>query len=122
MFNQREYNTRWKREWRKENREQHLVYALAASARHRGLEFALTSDDIVIPEQCPVLNIPLFFSEQKKTDNTPSVDRRDNDRGYTKDNIFVTSWRFNRLKSDATLEELVLIGKWAEGVLADKSR
>jgi hypothetical protein len=43
-------------------------------------------------------------------------DRKDNARGYVKDNVRVISWRANRLKSDATLEELRLLVRDLEGV------
>jgi hypothetical protein len=41
-----------------------------------------------------------------------SVDRIDNNSGYTKDNIKVISFRANRLKSNGTLEEFEQIVKY----------
>jgi hypothetical protein len=38
------------------------------------------------------------------------VDRIDPNRGYIADNIWVISWKANRMKSNATLEELKLLG------------
>jgi hypothetical protein len=37
---------------------------------------------------------------------SPSIDRVDSSKGYTKDNIQVISHRANNLKNNATLEEL----------------
>lgn len=77
--------------------------------RHRskkaGHQFNLTVEDLDFPEYCPVLGIKLentpFIS-----DCTPSVDRVDNNKGYVRDNIVLVSFRANRIKSNATPEEL----------------
>lgn len=62
--------------------------------------------DLLVPETCPVLGIPISPEFTCRSDNTPSVDRVDPSRGYVKGNCIVISWRANRLKSDATLNEL----------------
>lgn len=71
-----------------------------------GLEYDLTHDDIVIPDTCPIFDIPLIFDGRKRTDNSASIDRIDNSKGYVKGNVVVVSYKANRLKSDATLDEL----------------
>lgn len=58
---------------------------------------------------CPVLGIPLFKGTGKLTDNSPTLDRIDSTGGYTKDNVLVVSARANRIKSDATIEELLKV-------------
>ena len=76
------------------------------SARKIGVPFSLTPEDIVIPEKCPVLDIPLEFSkDRKRKDNTPSVDRLVPELGYVPENIRVISWKANALKNDMSLEE-----------------
>lgn len=75
----------------------------------RGLDFNLVSEDLVIPEHCPVLGIPLFKGEKQKTYNSPTLDRIDPNKGYVKENIRIISWRANKIKSDATLEEIEAI-------------
>jgi len=83
-----------------------------ARARKMGLEFSLKLEDIQIPSHCPVFGIPLFRgkgSNPQQNPNSPSLDRRNNLRGYVSDNIRVISNRANVLKSDATLEELEAI-------------
>lgn len=67
------------------------------------LEFNLTEEDIKVPEFCPALGIELKYNSG---DSSPSLDRVDNSKGYTKDNISVISNRANILKRDATKEEL----------------
>ncbi len=70
------------------------------------LEFNITIDDIIIPENCPILGIKLFNTPKKPTNNTPSLDRINPVLGYIKGNIRVISVRANRLKQDSTIEEL----------------
>jgi hypothetical protein len=74
-------------------------------ARRKNIPFDITINDVQISIRCPVLDIPLFFSETR-TNNTPSIDRKNNSEGYTKDNVVVCSWRANMLKKDATIREL----------------
>lgn len=91
-----------------------LLRKLGSRCRKSGLELGLTLEDIVVPSHCPVLGIPLIKTIGKgtRTDNTPSIDRVDNSRGYVQDNIVIISWRANRLKSDATVDELRRISKY----------
>ncbi len=89
-------------------------YALAAKgrAKKQNVPFNITPEDIVFPTHCPILGINLLFSEGGRTDNTPSIDRIVPEKGYTKDNIRIISWRANRIKNDATLEELEKLVKY----------
>lgn len=81
-----------------------LFHAAKHRAKNKSLYFNLTKKDIIIPLICPLLNIPITWCE-KLTDNSPTLDRVDNDKGYTADNIRVISLRANRLKSIATYNE-----------------
>lgn len=82
---------------------------LKASAAKRNIPFDLKPtdiDQIGIPVTCPVLGIPLFFHRNKVQDDSISFDRIDSSKGYTVDNLVVVSYRANKIKTDATLEEL----------------
>lgn len=97
--------------WWKEKRMTDPAYCLWAGAKARaprkGLEFSIIREDITIPEYCPVLGIKLVFDNTGGfQDSSPSIDRIDSAKGYTPDNIIITSWRANRIKTDATIEEL----------------
>ena len=70
------------------------------------MEHNLVIEDIIIPEKCPILKIPLFVGNGQRIDNSPSLDRIDNLKGYTKENVIVVSWRANNIKSDASITEL----------------
>jgi len=86
-------------------------------AKKKNLEFDLVIEDLTVPDFCPILGIPLFVAGGKRTDNSPSLDRIDNSKGYTRDNVFVISFRANALKNDATLDELKSIVKYMEEYL-----
>ena len=63
-------------------------------------------DDVVIPDVCPCLGTPIVPGEEGGIENSPSVDRIDPSKGYVKDNVWVISYRANRIKNDSTFEEL----------------
>jgi hypothetical protein len=83
-----------------------LYRAAQARAKKQNVPFSITVDDIIIPELCPVLNIPLYPSSSQATDNSPSLDKIVPELGYVPHNIAVISQRANRLKSNASCEEL----------------
>ena len=90
---------------------------LQASAKARGIPFDLKPtdiDEIGIPITCPVLGIPLFFHRGKVQEDSISFDRIDSSKGYTKDNIVVVSYRVNKIKNNATLDELKKIVEYYE--------
>ena len=74
-------------------------------AREKGLMFNLHYDDIQIPNLCPVLKIPLIPSEGM-SDGSPSLDRMIPYLGYTKGNVKVISMKANRIKTNATSNEI----------------
>ena len=92
--------------WSHKNIERRLLASAKARAKKYNLEFDLELSDIIIPEFCPVLNIKLEPGRSSGYDNSPSIDKINPSRGYTKDNICVISMRANSIKRDATLEEL----------------
>lgn len=84
-----------------------LVQLAKRRAKLKGLEFDLDKRDIVVPEFCPVLGIRLVIGGGSGfSDASPTLDRIDNSRGYVRDNVLVVSWRANRIKVDATVDEL----------------
>lgn len=91
------------------------IYRRAKSrAKQKGLEFDITPEDVKIPSHCPILGIPLYASSGKPGayPNSPSLDRRDSSKGYTKDNIWVISQMANVMKSNATPEMLKAFARW----------
>jgi hypothetical protein len=92
-----------------------IIYnRLKQSAKKRNISFDLTItqlNDLTFPITCPVLGIPLKFNRGQQQDDSYSIDRIDSTLGYTIDNIEVISWRANRLKNNATTEELQKLSK-----------
>lgn len=89
-----------------EGRARRLLYGAKNSASVRGIEFNLELTDIVIPTHCPVLGMALDPSAFARADNMPSLDRIDNSMGYIPGNVWVISWKANRIKGEASLAEL----------------
>lgn len=89
-----------------------ILSRIKSRAKRKGLDFNLETSDLIAPEYCPILGIKLCNS--KHNDNWPAVDRVDNSKGYTKGNIKIISYRANRIKSDATIEELKAIVNYME--------
>jgi len=99
---------------RSEDAEWKLKQTLKASknrAKAKGLEHTLTLDDLkeLYPadNKCPVFGFELSWGNPKWS--SPSLDRIDSSKGYTYDNCQVISNKANRLKNDATLEDLELL-------------
>lgn len=91
------------------------IHGIRSRARKENRECSILPEDIVVPDFCPVLGIPLMAGSEAPLDNRPSVDRFDNSRGYIKDNIRVISYRANQLKRDATVDEVRRILHYMEG-------
>lgn len=104
-----------RREWDTNNPAKAMLQRARGRARSMGLPFDLTLDDIVIPESCPVLGIPLIRSGYQ--DNRPSLDRVKNELGYVKGNVNVISYLANRIKNNSTLDQLKkVVAYYAENI------
>jgi hypothetical protein len=80
-------------------------------ARAASVPFDIHEGDFEIPSVCPVLGIALCHGRGRRgpTDSSPTLDRIVPALGYVRGNVIVVSWRANRLKSDATIDELARI-------------
>jgi hypothetical protein len=85
------------------DRPKALWYGAKKNADRDGRLFTLKVEDITIPSLCPVLGLPL---DSRDRNHSPSLDRRDNSKGYTKENVRVISMKANRLKGDASIEDI----------------
>ncbi|MCK9458542.1 MAG: hypothetical protein M0R80_02800 [Proteobacteria bacterium] len=95
-----------KRESIRKNPIAYMLWNVKSRAKKRGIPFNLTHKDIVIPEKCPILGIPLIIGTGHPSPNSPSLDRINPQYGYVKGNVQVISHRANTIKSDATTIEL----------------
>lgn len=85
-------------------------------AKKRGLEFNIEREDLELPELCPVFGIPIIPATGYRTDNSPSLDRIDNTKGYVKGNVAVVSWLANCRKGDLTLEQAEALVRYMKGI------
>ena len=106
------YNER-RRELHKEDPRIRLRGGARGRAIEKGIEFDLpTYKDLPkCPTKCPILRIPLIVGSDKNsngggTDNSPTLDRINNNKGYIKGNIQIISRKANQMKSNADLEDI----------------
>ena len=95
-----------------------MVNKARSRAQAKHLEFNLDREYVrsLVVTHCPILNIPLEWSCNRNNGHSamaasPSLDRIDPAKGYVKGNVWIISHRANRIKSDATHEELKLVTK-----------
>ncbi len=97
---------------RKNNLVAHLLYGIKNKAHTNNIPFDLSERDIVIPETCPVLGIPLVPGVAVTHDGSPTIDRITPALGYVKGNTCVISHKANRIKNNGTLEDLKQVVKY----------
>jgi hypothetical protein len=100
------------RAWKDKNREKNLFQLAHHRAKTKGIEFNIEISDIVIPDVCPILGIPIKKIIDGNRDASPSLDRIDNNKGYIKDNIQVISFKANAMKLTANKDELINFANW----------
>ncbi|MBX3477667.1 MAG: hypothetical protein KF910_08670 [Brevundimonas sp.] len=92
----------WQRRARTTEPSRALVDRAKQRARRKDVPYGLRRQDLVIPDHCPVLGIPLVVGGSR-SDASPSLDRIDPGGGYVPGNVRVISDRANRLKGDRSL-------------------
>jgi hypothetical protein len=96
-----------------------LLRSARKRARKKGLDLSITLDDILIPTHCPVLGIPLVPSPpgiRSACDNSPTIDRIDSTKGYVSGNVIIVSWKANRIKTNATPDELIKVARFYQSL------
>jgi hypothetical protein len=110
-----EYQRNYQRDRRKdfEYRLRMLINASKQRAKLNDREHDINVEDIkaIYPVDgcCPIFGIKLEFNGAGFRDSSPSIDRIDSTKGYTRDNIQVISWKANRIKGAATLQDLEML-------------
>jgi hypothetical protein len=98
-----------KEHWKDVTLETKILQRARSRAGVKGIPFDLDIADIQIPVACPVFNKPFVYGD---LDWAASLDKIDPSKGYTKGNIRIISNKANRMKSDATKEELIMFSNW----------
>ncbi len=115
LKNFKKINVSWKemclREQYSENINSYLITSkLLESCRHRAKYrnkiYSISRKNIFVPDKCPLLGIPLAKGKGKIWDNSPTIDRFDNDKGYTPENIMIISHKANRMKNQCSINQL----------------
>jgi hypothetical protein len=88
----------------------------------KGVPFDLTTDylESIYPKDsiCPVLKIPMIWGSEDFQNNSPSLDRIHPAIGYIPGNVMWISNRANKIKNDATVDELVLVADFYKDLLS----
>ena len=113
----------WLHEYYK-TKDGRIVRFLAGAKKRataKGLEFNLDVEFLrsIAPDNCPVFGFELDWNgwgtgEGKAKENSPSLDKIDPNKGYIKGNVMWLSWKANRLKSNVTHKDLMILAKWLE--------
>ena len=104
-----------------------LISGFRNRAKKQNVPFNLTVDDMKdliknAADICPALGVKMEIAKLYANDSnySPSFDRIDPKKGYTKNNIVIVSNRANRIKSDATVDEIRKVADFYEKLLKDK--
>jgi len=96
-----------------------LIKAARKRAKVKGLVCDLRTKDIDVSTHCPILGIK-FEIGRKVWYNSPSLDRIDNTKGYTKDNVIVVSLMANSIKNQATPDQIRQVAEFYEKLYEEK--
>ena len=92
---------------------QNMLWESRKRSKQKGWDHSLTIEDLynLYTDTCPICGIDLLWERGhgKPKDNSPSLDRLDPTKGYNLDNVWLISYRMNRIKNDSTMEELQMI-------------
>lgn len=98
------------RQYRKDNWVVEAYSRLKARARKENLPFNLEKSDLVYPDICPLLGIPISIQHPNKS-QCVSWDRIIPELGYVKGNVRAISYKANTMKNDANKEMLEVFSK-----------
>lgn len=102
-----------KKQWRNANVTSEMWSASKKRAAKAGMPHTISRDDIIVPEMCPVLGIPLQYGEGRgPKPYAPSLDRIVPEMGYVPGNVQVISHLANTMKNSATPEQLHRFAAW----------
>jgi len=98
-------------------------YSIFHQAKQRAIKKSISFDldqeyiKSILTESCPIFGTPLKRGIGIFHDDSPSLDRINPKLGYVKGNVKIISDRANRIKRDASIEELKAIIKYMENNL-----
>ena len=103
------------------------IKGLRNRAKDKKLDFNIDTEYLIAiyppNETCPVLNIPFLrnITSAINKEFAPSIDRIDNSKGYTKDNVCWMSFRANKFKNEMTFIEIGRLYKFMSNCQVEKN-
>ena len=104
-----------------------LIFGFRNRAKKQNVPFDLTVEDMKdliknAADMCPALGVKMEIAKLFANDSnySPSFDRIDPKKGYIKSNIVIVSNKANRIKSDATVDEIRKVADFYEKLLKNK--
>jgi hypothetical protein len=82
-------------------------------AKAAGCDFTITKSWLEenAVKICPLLNVLLDYNAEISSPNVASIDRKNSECGYTPENCKIISFKANRIKNNASIEEISLLAK-----------
>lgn len=113
---------KWGVNWNNKEHRRSYIYTVMrekfrnkkANAQRLNKIWTVDFGELDFPTHCPVLGIKLDYFAEKAQENSPSFDCLDPNLGYVSGNVFVISWRANRIKNDGTADEHRAIASFIE--------
>ena len=97
-----------------EGRVRAMLASIRRNAKVRGFEFSLDVDDLLPAMRngrCQVTGIKFDMQARGLTPYSPSIDRINNSRGYTKDNVLLVIFGYNAAKGTGTHADVMAIAR-----------
>ena len=112
-----------KKNYYKKNYLSSTLKNLKARARKKNLPVEVTVEYLknIYPDNmiCPALGIKMEVGEKNRNVNSPSIDKIIPEKGYVPGNIIVVSMKANLIKSFATPDEIIKVGKFYQKLLEE---
>ena len=107
-------NRKYNQKYRDANRFAVRVRTCRARAKDQNIPFDLTTDYLksIWTGVCPAFNIPLNMDAKRGEPGHAQLDKINPSKGYTQGNVVWLSERANRIKDDATIEDLERLTTW----------
>ena len=111
---------RYAKKYNKDPRRRMLISSKCRTYS-KDIEHTIKLKDIDLPKTCKYLGVEIDYRQAsergtRRACNGPSIDRIDNSKGYIPGNIQTISDLANRMKQEATIDQLVA---FAKGVLKE---
>lgn len=117
-----DYSKRSAKKWRLDNPHKHLLKHAKYRALEKNIEFDLDEEWVKdkLNGVCERTLIPFYigpYEKHRRHPFAPSIDRIDNNKGYTKDNCQVVVWMYNQMKNEYSDD---LVYNFAKAIIHNK--